>query len=217
MKPTIKAILWDNDGVLVDTEHLYFRATREVLSCVGVDLTRDLYADLFLKQSKGAWHLAAEKGVSPAEIDRLRDERNARYGRLLREEPTVIAGAEETLARLHGQFQMGIVTSSRRDHFEIIHQSTRVLQYIDFVIASGDYRHAKPDPEPYLLGVQRMGRPIDECVVIEDSERGLTAARRAGLKCVMIPNRLTRHSDFFGASCVLDAITEVTPEFLYSL
>ena len=73
----IRAILWDNDGVLVDTEPLYFRATREILARVGVDLTQELYVEHLLKQGKGAWHLAAEKGAPPGEIDRMREERNA--------------------------------------------------------------------------------------------------------------------------------------------
>jgi beta-phosphoglucomutase-like phosphatase (HAD superfamily) len=59
----IKAIFWDNDGVLVDTERLYFRATQHVLATVGIPLTKEQYIDLFLVQGKGAWHLAADKGL----------------------------------------------------------------------------------------------------------------------------------------------------------
>jgi hypothetical protein len=62
----IKAIFWDNDGVLVDTERLYFHATQHVLATVGILLTKEQYIALFLVQGKGAWHLAAEKGISPS-------------------------------------------------------------------------------------------------------------------------------------------------------
>src|SRR5262245_45560313 len=79
----IKAILWDNDGVLVDTEHLYFEATRRVLESVGIPLTEEQYLDLFLIQNKGAWHLVEAQGVAPDEVLRLRDERNSLYSRLL--------------------------------------------------------------------------------------------------------------------------------------
>ena len=196
----IKAILWDNDGVLVDTEHLYFRATRQILAQVGVDLTRELYVELLLNQAKGAWHLAAERGVTRPEIERLRKERNALYSEFLRKEQTVIDGAEETLARLYGKFVMGIVTSSRRDHFEIIHQSTNLLQYLDFILTSDAYTKFKPDPEPYLLAVERTGLEKHECIVVEDSGRGLAAAKNAGIKCWVILNRLTEGCDFSGAN-----------------
>ena len=68
----MKAIFWDNDGVLVDTERLYYKATREVLAQVGVLLDEVVYAQLFLKESRGAWHLAAEKGVPITIIEGLR-------------------------------------------------------------------------------------------------------------------------------------------------
>jgi HAD superfamily hydrolase (TIGR01509 family) len=210
----IKAILWDNDGVLVDTEHLYFRATREILARVGVELTQELYVEHILRDSNGAWHLAAEKGASSAEIDRMRDERNARYEQLLRRGNTVIDGAQETLANLHGQFKMGIVTSSRPDHFEIIHQSTGLLRYFDFVVTSLYYTHYKPHPEPYLVGLERTGCTRDACVVIEDSPRGLIAANAAGIRCLVVRSDLTAKEDFSRAYMVLNALTDVTPELL---
>jgi len=82
----IKAIFWDNDGVLVDTERLYFLATQQTLATVGVPLTKEQYIELFLVQGKGAWHLAAEKGVSPSAIEQLRHERNTLYSTLLCQE-----------------------------------------------------------------------------------------------------------------------------------
>jgi HAD superfamily hydrolase (TIGR01509 family) len=213
----IKAILWDNDGVLVDTEDLYFQATRETLARADVDLTSALYAEYLLKQGQGAWHLAAEKGVPPDEIDRMRDERNARYEQLLRRRNTVVDGAEETLTNLHGKFKMGIVTSSMPAHFEIIHQSTGLLRYFDFVITSLEFTHYKPHPEPYLIGLEKIDHSKDECVVIEDSPRGLAAANAAGIRCMVIPNGLVAKEDFAGAYKVLSDITDVTPELLRSI
>src|SRR6202035_4781810 len=75
----IKAIFWDNDGVLVETEHLYFEATQQVLRSVGIDLTEEQYIELFLVQGRGAWHLAEERGIAPSDIERLRHERNEVY------------------------------------------------------------------------------------------------------------------------------------------
>lgn len=213
----IKAILWDNDGVLVDTEGLYFRATREILARVGVELTQELYVEHILRDSHGVWHLATERGVPPEEIDRMRDERNVRYGQLLRQGNTAIDGAQETLANLHGKFKMGIVTSSRPDHFEVIHQPTGLLRYFDFVVTSLEFTHYKPHPEPYLVGLERIGHSKDECVVIEDSPRGLIAANTAGIRCLVIPNGLAAEEDFSGAYMVLNAITDVTPELLRSI
>ena len=80
----IKAIFWDNDGVLVDTERLYFQATQDIMSAAGAPLTEDDYLEYFLRQGTGAWHLLSERGVGEDDIVRLRQQRNDRYSELLR-------------------------------------------------------------------------------------------------------------------------------------
>jgi beta-phosphoglucomutase-like phosphatase (HAD superfamily) len=86
----IKAIFWDNDGVLVDTERLYFLATQQVLATVGISLSKAQYIELFLVQGKGAWHLAAENGVSPSVIEQLRNARNTLYSTFLCQEHLIL-------------------------------------------------------------------------------------------------------------------------------
>ena len=205
----IKAIFWDNDGVLVETEHLYFQATQRVLASVGIPLTEEEYIDLFLVHGKGAWHLAEAYGIAPADIDRLREERNALYSQCLTETPRVTADITKVLEALHGRYLMGIVTSSRRDHFDLIHRDTGLLKYFEFVLTAGDYRHSKPDPEPYLRAVERSGMSVEACVAIEDSERGLQSATRAGLSCIVVPSALTRGSQFSSAYRVLGSVSEI--------
>ncbi len=214
MPRIVKAIFWDNDGTLVNTERLYFQATKEVLAKAGVELTRDLFVEFFLNQSRGAWHLAEEKGVSQSEIESLRSERNELYGRMLVAEPLAIPGVEETLARLKGHFIMGIVTSSRRDHFELIHRGTHLTPYFDFILTREDYTNSKPNPDPYLRALECVDVEKRECLVIEDSERGLKAANGAGLKCWVIPNDLTETGNFSCADRILGDITEVPMHLL---
>lgn len=204
-----KAILWDNDGVLVDTEHLYRDATRQVMAGVGFNLGDEQYRELFLSQNHGAWYLLAEQGHSEAELARMRAERDELYSALLRERNHTITGVEEVLQTLHGRFAMGVVTSSQRRHFDIIHSATGLMRYFDFVLAREDYVNSKPDPEPYLAGIAKIGFKADNCIAIEDTPRGLTAATGAGLKCVVIPNALTRGGDFRSAYKVLRDIREL--------
>jgi HAD superfamily hydrolase (TIGR01509 family) len=205
----IKAIFWDNDGLLVDTERLYYLATQRVLEAVGVPLTKEQHIELLLVKGRGVWHLAAEKGVTPDAIEKLRQERNTLYGELLEKEDIVIEGVQAVLKALHGRYVMGIVTSSLPDHFAIIHRRTGFLKYVQFVLTMGDYSHSKPHPEPYLLAVERTGFHKEECLVVEDSERGLTAAREAGIRCIVVPNQFTRGSDFAGAYKVIDHLDEI--------
>jgi beta-phosphoglucomutase-like phosphatase (HAD superfamily) len=107
---------------------------------------------------------------------------------------------------------MGIVTSSEPDPFALIHQRTGLLPYFRFVLTASDYTHKKPHPEPYLLAVERSGCRQEECLVIEDSERGLTAAKAAGLRCIVVPSEFTRGSNFVGAYKVLENLPELLGE-----
>ncbi len=208
----IKSIFWDNDGILVDTEMLYYRASREVFAKIGVELTIEMYIQNFLIRSKGMWHLAEKKGLSHDQITALRNERNSIYGSLLSEELRIIAGVKETLNELSGKYKMGVVTSSRGDHFKIIHEKSGLMKYFDFVITSDDYKEPKPDPEPYLMAVEKSGFKKEECAAVEDSERGLKAALAAGIKCYVIPTQLTEGCDFTGAEKVLSSIYELQDE-----
>lgn len=208
--PNYAAILWDNDGVLVDTERWYFQATREVFAGVGIDLTVELYFEYFLSRSGGTSHLASARGLSEADIAAMQGARNERYLRMLEQELITIVGVRETLALLRPHFVMGIVTSSRREHFETIHRRTGLLEFFDFVITHEDYAQSKPAPDPYLAAVARSGLPAGRCLAIEDAPRGLIAARAAALDCWVIPTEFTRRGTFSGATKVLDRITDVS-------
>ncbi len=205
----VEAILWDNDGVLVDTERLYYRATKEILNDAGIEFTPQMFIEISLTRAKGLWHLAEEKGIPQDEIERLRDRRNDLYGTLLQEEEVVVDGVRETLERLHGRYAMGVVTSSRRDHFEIIHSRTGLLDYFDFVLTGGDCPRLKPYPDPYLKAAELSGKPKENCLVIEDTPRGLAAALNAEMRCWIVPTELTRDCNFAGADRILNRVTDV--------
>lgn len=190
----LRALLWDHDGVLVDTEGLYYQATREVLAARGVELTPESYRALFLVAGQGAFHLVRERGATEAEVEALRRERNRRYLQLLSETDVVLPGVEPLLAQLARSYRMAIVTSSLREHFDRIHLRSGIPRHFEFVLTREAYTHSKPHPEPYLTALARLGLCADECLVIEDSERGLRAAKAAGLTCWVVPSALTRDS-----------------------
>ena len=208
----LRAILWDNDGVLVDTEQLFYEANRELFRPFGLELSAQHFFDWYLADNCGAWHLLAPP-LSEVEIEAERSARNVRYAaRLSSEHIPAIEGVAEVLAALSPRLRMGVVTSSNADHFDIIHQRLDLRQHFEFVLTHESYTHSKPSPEPYLLGLQRMGVAAGEALVIEDSPRGLQAATAAGIRCIILRNALTRHHDFPGAWRVVDTMAQVRAE-----
>ncbi len=207
-------VLWDNDGVLVDTEERYFQATKTVLDTVDIEVTLEQFKEISLRQGQSVLTLAVERGIRTEKIAELREERNRLYAKLIGEQSCVIDGVEETLQSLHGKVGMGVVTSSRRDHFEMAHAKSGLLAYFDFVLTVEDYPRTKPHPDPYLAALGRFDLRREKCVVIEDSQRGLASAAAAELECLIVRSKLSEDGDFSRAAKVLDDISCVPDEVL---
>ncbi len=208
----LQAILWDNDGVLVDTERLFYEANRELFAPHGVALSEQHFFDWYLADNCGAWHLIAPP-PSPDQVAAWRAGRDRRYAqRLAAEHIPAIDGVAQVLASLAPRLRMGVVTSANHEHFHIIHARLDLLRHFEFVLTHESYAHSKPSPEPYLLGLQRLGLGPEQCLVVEDSPRGLQAASAAGLRCIILRNHLTRHYDFPGAYRVVDTMPQLLAE-----
>ncbi|WP_295051959.1 HAD family phosphatase [Sulfuricurvum sp.] len=203
-----KQILFDNDGVLVDTEHWYFTASAEILQTMGFHLSEDRYRDIMIA-GESAFLIAEESGVPISETDKWRTRRNELYQHYLRSEEIAIPGVKEVLAELSPRYRMGIVTSALRCDFELIHASRGIVDYMDFVLCSGEYPRAKPYPDPYLLGLERLGGEKHETIIVEDSERGLRSAVSAGIDCVIVHNRFTEKHDFSAAKHRIKTLEEL--------
>lgn len=200
-------IFWDNDGVLMETEHLYYQANAETLARVGVHLSLDDFCRISLRQGESVLDLALGAGEGQAEA--LRQVRDDIYYRLLGEEARVAPGVRETLELLQGRLPMAIVTSCRRDNFLQTHRASGLLGYFDFILTREDYGASKPDPEPYLTACARAGLDPAHCLAIEDSERGVTSAARAGLAVAAIPGEMNRGGDFAAARWLLESVSEL--------
>ncbi len=111
---------------------------------------------------------------------------------------------------------MAIVTTAKRDDFELIHRDRSIVNHFDFVLTNGDYARSKPAPDPYLTALERFGARPDQALVVEDSERGLRAAAAAGIDCVIVANEFVRGQDFSAALARIDTLAEL-PALLASL
>lgn len=212
---TRRFLLWDHDGVLVDTERLYFQATQECLSELGVPLDQPTYLALMAK-GRSCWEWARQFGLSDHNVSSGRNHRDRRYRELVLSERIEIDGAADILAQLSHHYRMAVVSTSKRADFDLIHASRSIRHYFEFVINIEDCVQAKPAPDPYLRALERFGAEPRAALAIEDSARGLASATAAGLDCLVIRNDFTAEQDFTAACRVLDSVREV-PEALARL
>jgi beta-phosphoglucomutase-like phosphatase (HAD superfamily) len=140
-----KYILFDHDGVLVDTEFWYYKAGERALADVGLALDKDQYLR-DMNRGLGTWAQARAAGIDEQTIGRQREARDDYYQEYLRTEAIEIEGVIEALAELSQHARMAIVTTAKRADFELIHEKRHIRQFMDFVLVREDYGRAKPHP-----------------------------------------------------------------------
>ena len=213
-------ILFDNDGILVDTEPLWIEANVQTFAAVGHPITRDFYLDYNLTQGKGLVHYLPEQGFSPEQIQAACDARDDLYYKWVENGFELLPGVYDTLVKIKqsGQYQMGIVTAAEAQFFEPIHQHTGVLELMDFVVMNEDVVRTKPYPDPYLLGLEKAGVTADQAIVVEDSPRGVAAAAAAGITNIYaIPTEATANGDFTAAKKRLGFFGDLVGELLWNI
>ncbi len=187
----IEAVLWDNDGILVDTETLFFETTREAFASEGLALTRERWVKSYLGEGRSSREIARSLGLPDEASAPMLEERNETYRRRLAAGVPVRPGVREALEALRGRVRQALVTSSPRDQIDLIHRDTGLLEYFECLVTSDDCERIKPAPDPYLTAMGRMGLSPDRCLAVEDSARGVAAAGAAGVRCLVVPHELT--------------------------
>ncbi|WP_375723409.1 HAD family hydrolase [Arcobacter sp. KX21116] len=202
-----KYILFDNDGVLVETEPLYFEASKRALKeFFNVNIQFDDYMKI-MTEGNGVWVAAPQ--ASQEEIIIARNQRDIYYQEYLKKEDITIENVHDVLNELSKKYKMGIVTTSRRVDFEIIHKNRGITDFMDFVLCVEDYPKSKPHPDPYLKGLEKFNAKNDEAIVIEDSERGLIAAHSANIDCAIVHNEFTKTQDFSKAKYKISKLEDI--------
>ena len=203
-----KFLLFDHDGVLVNTEHRYYMANKRALEELGIELPLPVYLELMADGTK-VWTLAQAVGIDDRRIAAARARRDSFYQQYLMTEDIEISGVTETLRELSSTYRMAIITTSRRVDFELIHRNRNILEYMEFVLTVEDYPRAKPYPDPYVSGLHRFQAPPGQALVVEDSARGLKSAVAAGVDCIVVHNDFTVSHDLSAATMKIRDIREL--------
>ena len=203
-----KYILFDNDGVLVDTEIWYFEANKKALKELGLTLHMDTYQEIMARGGT-AWEVAIAQGIETSIIDKKRVQRDIYYQDFLQTKNLEIPKVKKVLADLSKKYKMAIVTTSRRVDFELIHKQRGISDFMQFVLCVEDYNRAKPYPDPYLKGLELFKASNEQAIVVEDSQRGLSSAVNAKIECVIVKNDFTKTHDFSKANYFIDNLEQL--------
>jgi HAD superfamily hydrolase (TIGR01509 family) len=204
---TIRAVIFDFNGVLVDDEAVHFALFREVLAAEGMELTEQAYHEEYLGyDDRGAFEVAlarAGRTFDRTRIDALIARKAARYSEVAESGLRIFPRAAECVRAAAERGLVAICSGALRAEIEFALQRMRVRDQVVAIIAAEDTTRCKPDPEGYVLALGALRSQglsdldADECLVIEDSLAGIQAARAAGMAAVAVahtytPDELTR-------------------------
>lgn len=189
----IKALIFDFDGIIIDSESPELLAWQEIFAAYGRELDLNVWADL-VGRPRNHFDIYSyfQEQIDPAvDLVRLRKDRRARVIALTEQQP-VLPGVHDYLrgARELG-LKIGMASSSSANHVRGHLQRLELLEYFHATKCFEDTESHKPEPAPYRAVLDELGVSPDEAVAFEDSPNGVTAARAAGIFCVAVPNPVT--------------------------
>jgi HAD superfamily hydrolase (TIGR01509 family) len=215
----IRAIVFDFDGLILDTEEPVYRSWVEVYREHGEELPFDRWVEIVGSTTIGfhpQHHLEERLGRPLAQ--EVLDRRIGRRTELVLAQ-SLLPGVEQHIesAKAMG-LKLGVASSSTRDWVRGHLERLGILDSFDCLRCRDDVASAKPEPDLYLAVLECVGVLAAEAIAIEDSPNGVLAAKRAGMRCVAIPNSITARLDLGRADLILDSLADVTlPELLSKL
>jgi len=226
--PELKAVIFDCDGILVDTEPLHYRAFQEVLVPLGLGHDFRVYLDRFVGfDDRDAFICAfreAGRELDPVTLDRLLKGKAAALGGLIRQGvpsfPGVIQLVEELMER---GVPMAVASGALQREVEAFIASLGLSEAFRVIVSADEVKKSKPDPETYLLAIERLRqalgpKPLDpfDCVAIEDTRAGILSARSAGLAVIAVTNSFSA-SELSEADKVIGSLSELSFEEIVKL
>jgi beta-phosphoglucomutase len=179
-------VIFDMDGVLVDSYRPHLRSWCLLAQEMGAAVTEAQFASAFGRTSREIIRDQFEV-ADPAEIRRLDDRKEAIYRDLIRDRVPEMPGAIAAVRSLHqAGFRIGVGSSGPPENVALVCDGLGIRPFLSAIITAADVQHGKPDPQVFLLTAERMGAPPSYCVVIEDAPVGIEAARRAGMRSIAL-------------------------------
>lgn len=203
-----KAVIFDKDGVIVDSEPLQYLAFKEVLAEYGHVYTEEDNKNLSLGKSSELTYTNIKQKYGIVDIETFKLRRRLRYRELAETKLRTRPGTLSLICQLHRKLPLAVASGSSEKLLINDLKKVRVFRYFK-IIVSGEFYKSKPDPEIFLVTAQKLEILPRECIVIEDSQAGVEAAKSAGMYCIAIPNSFTSHQDFSRADYVVHTFLNI--------
>lgn len=224
----LRVVIFDFDGVICDSEGLHYKALNTVFNRYGVDVPMEVHWQKYLGytdlENIEAVNTDYGMGLDEVAISRLLDEKKIVFDELVSDGSVVIDGVAEFIQRLvNAGIRRAVCSGALKSDIDLMLAGTEFKDAFEVIIAADDIKHGKPDPEGYLLVLEKLNQggiePVlpEHCIVIEDSHWGLEAAAAAGMHTIAVTNTYGHDALNGKAERVVDRLDEVSLQELKKL
>ncbi|MGK0467028.1 HAD family hydrolase [Clostridium sp.] len=209
----LKAVIFDMDGVIIDSEPTHMKLENEAYKKLGIDVSTDEHHTFVGTTSYYMWEVLKNKYKLDKSLEELVDyDRNIFFKYLMSDECEIILidGVKELIKDLYENgVKLAIASSSPLNVIEAIAKKFEIEQYFEALVTGDFVKKSKPEPDIFIFASEKLGVSPRNCVVIEDSHNGVLATKKAGMKCVGINSDPEGSQDISMADLVINSFKEV--------
>lgn len=205
----ISTVIFDMDGVIIDSEPIYFEVEQSLFREVGLELTKEEHSKYVGRSD--LWETVVNKYNLDVNIDEIHKKEKSRYLDIIENsfDDGPIDGVEKVIQDLHANgITLVLASSSEMKNIELVLTKFGLLKYFDLRISGDDLDTSKPHPEIFEEAAKMAQTPPEKCLVIEDSTNGVKAAKAANMKCIGFKNPNSGNQDLSPADFVIESFDE---------
>jgi beta-phosphoglucomutase len=210
-------VIFDLDGVLVDTGHAHKQSWYDLADKEGFSMTDDFFYSTFGMQNYQIIPMLLGRDTQSDEVCRLSDWKEQRYREIIAENLIPAEGAESLLCDLKNEdFLLAVGSSAPPANLELVLAKTNLKDYFDAYVTGQDVINGKPAPDTFLKAAEKLSLDAESCVVIEDSVQGIEAGKAAGMPVVAIKTTRSR-ADLYRADIIVDSLAQLQAQHFVEL
>lgn len=211
------AVIFDMDGVLVDSYHAHFESWRQLYGELGVEYSEETFAGDFGRTSRDILLRTLGDDLRNEQVAAWDQRKEAIYRELLQENFPAMDGALELINGLRtAGFKLAIGSSGPPENVALVVEQLAAGAHFDAQVTGADVTRGKPDPQVFQIAAERLSVPVAMCAVVEDAIHGITAAKRAGMKAIGLTGTLER-DELAEADAVVDSLRQLSAERIGAL
>jgi beta-phosphoglucomutase len=212
----ITTLIFDLDGLLANTEKLHCMAYQDALAKFGFKLTENDYSEHWILKGGSIGEFIAVRGLD-IDPELIRLAKAERYEELVVSTADPMPGAISILSRMTGWKKLALATSSYEDAAYAVLKALNIGVYFSCIATRSSVTRIKPFPDLFLYVARALGEAPENCLVFEDSEKGIIAAQAAGMKSIAVPNIHTFDHDFSKATVIVPSLEVVTRDLIENI